>query len=164
MPDDPDPEYREWYNERKKAQTKKHLSPVVKYGLAKTRIYARSKREHKGASSKYKVEERYGDKEERKEKNLRNPYITLLPWQEAREIVLPSGMTRGQAYGKLKNSWLWFKIYRRQGDLAKLEQQAKQIRRIQADLGIKLTEFTTPFELTGQYLTPEELEDESRLQ
>jgi hypothetical protein len=158
----PDPEYREWYNKRKKAQTKKHLSPVVKYGLAKTRIYARSKREHKGASVKYKVEEKYGDKEQRREVNLRNPYVTLDP--DNRTITLPSGMTRGQAWGKLRNSWLWLRIYKRRGDLPAMEVQAKQIRRIQADLGIKLTEFTTPFELTGQYLTPEELEDENRLQ
>src|SRR5918992_5827913 len=118
-----DPEYQRWRTERSyELRHKKPLkhNPRKKYNLGTTPRYTRTRRIYKGGTVKYKIEERFGDKEQRKEKNLRNPFITLMPESEAKHTLLPSGMTRAQGWATLRNSWRWFRIYKSQGDEAKM--------------------------------------------
>ena len=144
-----DPEYREWKKQRNK-WTKKYL-----------------KRKCKHYKVKYKLEEKFGDKEARREHNIKQPYITQLPREENREIV-PYGSTTGrprrQLWSVIWKQWLRFRIAKnRTGDVNAMYDAAKIIRRTQAELGIKLTEFTEPFYLTGQELSEEERQEEDGL-
>lgn len=140
-----DPEYIEWQKQREK-WTKKHPG-------------------HKGKHSKvkYKLEERFGDKEQRREHNLKQPYITQLPREENRETVpygSTTGRTRSQLWSVIWKQWLRFRIAKNKtGDFNVMYDAAKIIRRTQDELGIALTEFTEPFYLTGQELSPEEQEE-----
>lgn len=147
-----DAEWKAWKIKRKSQQEKSY------HTARKNPRYTPTQRVHRGASVKYKLEEKYGDKEERKEVNLRHPFITITDRAINRAIVLPSGLTRSQAWGIVRKSWLGFRIAKDKDNLDAMIKWAHVIRRTQADLGIKLTEFTDPIVLDGPVLSQEERE------
>jgi hypothetical protein len=148
----PEETWKEWHNKRKLKQEKQYLRP------RKKQRYTGSQREKRGASVKYGVEEKYGDKEERKEVNLRHPFITITDRAINRAIVLPSGLTRSQAWAIVSKAWLGFRISKSKHNIDDMIKWAHVIRRTQDDLGIKLTEFTDPIVLDGPTLSQEERE------
>ena len=140
-----DPEYIEWAKARERYKLKHKTRP-------------------KYASVKYKIEERFGDKEARREHNLVQPNITELPGDENKHLVpygSPTGRTRGQLWSALRKNWLRLRIAKNKtGDVNEMYAAAKAVRATQKELGIALTEFTEPFYLTGQELSEEELQEQ----
>ena len=134
----------------------------VKRKPGRPRLYPKRKPVH--SKVKYNLEERFGDREARREHNLVQPYITELPASENREMVpynSTTGRTRGQLWSVIWKQWLRFRIAKnRTADIDAMYDAAKIIRRTQKELAIHLTEFTEPFYLTGQELSPEEVQEE----
>jgi hypothetical protein len=108
-------------------------------------------------SVKKDLETRFGDRTERKEKNLREPFVTLDSYA-SRLKRLPDGKTRAQGWNALRQAWFAFRIFKSKFDLDGMIKQAHSVRREQANLGIALTEFTDPVILVEPYITEDEKE------
>ena len=147
--------YKEWKSER--SQKQKHVRKRNRRNITKTR-YTPSERKFRGASVKYNLEEKVGDAEEQKEHNIRTPFVTLLDHESNAMLPLPSGLTRGQAWGIMKKAWLSFRICKSKNDLGGMIKWAHVIRKTQDDLGIALTQFYEPITLDGLKLSQEERE------
>ena len=150
----PEETWKEWHAKRKTQQAKKTHRP----NRVKRQHYTGSQRPTNGANVKYGIEERFGDKEERKEVNLRHPFITITDRAVNRAIVLPSGLTRSQTWAIIRKAWLGFRISKSKHNMNDMIKWAHVIRKNQADLDIKLTEFTDPIVLDGPVLSQEERE------
>jgi hypothetical protein len=119
--------------------------------------YTPTQRLKRSPSVKKDLDIRFGDRTERKEKNLRDPFITLDSYA-SRSKVLPDGKTRAQGWNALRQAWFSFRIYKSKLDLDGMTKQAHSVRREQANLGIALTEFTDPIILIEPFITEDEKE------
>ena len=69
------------------------------------------------------------------------PHETHMTADERKDTILPCGYTIAQSWAALRKSWLGFNISHCNGDWSGMSKYAYQIRKLQLQMGIKLTHF-----------------------
>jgi hypothetical protein len=91
------------------------------------------------------------------------PHEIYMTADERKDTILPCGYTIAQSWAALRKSWLGFNISHCNGDWSGMSKYAYQIRKLQLQMGIQLTDFD-PAILDAPVDDEDEYEEEEEVQ